>query len=152
SAFGWQYTLQGLRFDGAVGLFDNRSRWYSPTLQVFVSQDPLGFGGGYTNLYMRTGNQPVNRVDPSGMAEAADIGVTHPFISENKAALLNIEAKIANGRLAITVKEQKALVQYLMGKYTFQGSLEGDNKLSNDMDSVQIAVRWTDNSRNEVGH
>jgi RHS repeat-associated protein len=66
SSYGWQYTFQGLRFEDAVGLFDNSGRWYSPTLQTFVSQDPLGFGGGQTNLYERTADQPVNGRDPSG--------------------------------------------------------------------------------------
>src|SRR5262249_723837 len=63
---GWQYTFQGLRFNGLVGLFDNRLRWYSPTLQVFVSQDPLSFVNGYTNFYERGGNNPLNTLDESG--------------------------------------------------------------------------------------
>src|SRR5262249_45885183 len=45
---------------------DNRLRWYSPTLQVFVSQDPLSFVNGYTNFYERGGNNPLNTLDESG--------------------------------------------------------------------------------------
>jgi hypothetical protein len=33
----------------------------------FISQDPLGFAGGDTNLYRRAGNSPANATDPSGM-------------------------------------------------------------------------------------
>jgi RHS repeat-associated protein len=66
SAFGWLHTHQGLRFEALAGLFDNRARWYSPTLMRFVSNDPIGFGGGSTNLYIAYGNGPGNATDSSG--------------------------------------------------------------------------------------
>ncbi len=58
-----QYT--GLQNDG-TGLQYNRARYYSPTLQRFISEDPLGFGGGSVNLYAYAGNDPINASDPSG--------------------------------------------------------------------------------------
>ena len=66
SAYGWQYTHQGLRFEAVAGLSDNRGRWYSPTLGRFVSVDPIGITGSGTNLYWAYRNGSVNRVDPSG--------------------------------------------------------------------------------------
>lgn len=72
SAYGWQYTHQGLRFVVEVGMFDNRARWYSPTLMRFVGVDPIGFAGGYTNLYLAVGNGPVNKLDPSGQDAIQD--------------------------------------------------------------------------------
>ncbi len=59
-----QYT--GLPSDG-TGLQYNRARYYSPTLQRFISEDPLGFGGGSVNLYAYAGNDPINASDPSGL-------------------------------------------------------------------------------------
>ena len=58
-----QYT--GRENDG-TGLQYNRARYYSPTLQRFISEDPLGFGGGDANLYAYVGNDPINATDPSG--------------------------------------------------------------------------------------
>ncbi|MBL8797111.1 MAG: hypothetical protein JNM56_24635 [Planctomycetia bacterium] len=66
SGYDWQYTHQGLHFEAAVGLFDNRGRWYSPTLMRFVSNDPAGFVDG-TNLFAAYRNSPVNMLDPTGL-------------------------------------------------------------------------------------
>ena len=59
-----QYT--GRETDG-TGLQYNRARYYSPTLQRFISEDPSGFGGGDPNLYAYVGNDPINATDPSGV-------------------------------------------------------------------------------------
>ncbi len=37
-----------------------------PALGRFISEDPLEFGGGSTNLYSYAGNDPVDYTDPSG--------------------------------------------------------------------------------------
>ena len=66
----FQYT--GRENDG-TGLYYYRARYYSPELQRFVSEDPIGFNGGSinpmseTNLYLYTANNPVNRKDPKGL-------------------------------------------------------------------------------------
>ncbi len=31
-----------------------------------MQKDPIGFGGGDSNLYRYVGNDPVNRIDPEG--------------------------------------------------------------------------------------
>lgn len=56
------------REDEGDGLYFYRARYYSATDQRFLSQDPLGFGAGATNLYTYVGNQPTNLVDPLGMS------------------------------------------------------------------------------------
>jgi RHS repeat-associated protein len=58
-----QYT--GRDNDG-TGLYYYRARYYSPTLQRFISEDPIDFAGGDTNLYAYVGNSPCNLTDPSG--------------------------------------------------------------------------------------
>ncbi|CAN5761206.1 hypothetical protein BH20ACI3_BH20ACI3_25140 [soil metagenome] len=39
-------------------------------MQRFVSQDPLGIGGGDTNLYAYTGNNPISFNDPFGLEKS----------------------------------------------------------------------------------
>ena len=58
-----QYT--GRENDG-TGLYYYRARYYSPTLQRFISEDPIDFAGGDTNLYAYVSNSPCNFTDPSG--------------------------------------------------------------------------------------
>lgn len=44
-------------------LYYLRNRYYSPTLQRFISPDPLRFGGGDVNLYAYVHNSPANLAD-----------------------------------------------------------------------------------------
>ncbi len=60
-----QYT--GRENDG-TGLYYYRARYYHPTLQRFVSGDPIGFAGGDVNLYAYVRNRPTQLVDPAGLA------------------------------------------------------------------------------------
>ncbi|MFN7812440.1 MAG: RHS repeat-associated core domain-containing protein, partial [Planctomycetia bacterium] len=57
----------GQEYDATTGLQYSRARYYDPVSSEFISQDPLGFAGGDTNLYRRAGNRPANATDPSGM-------------------------------------------------------------------------------------
>lgn len=58
-----QYT--GRDNDG-TGMYYYRARYYSPTLQRFISEDPIRFGGG-VNFYSYVENDPINAIDPSGL-------------------------------------------------------------------------------------
>jgi RHS repeat-associated protein len=59
----FQYT--GREDDTSTGLYYYRSRYYSPTLHRFISEDPLGFAAG-PNVYAYAQNSPVNLSDPTG--------------------------------------------------------------------------------------
>jgi RHS repeat-associated protein len=59
----YQYT--GRENDG-TGLHYYRARYYSPTLQRFISEDPIGFLGG-VNLYRFVKNDAINKIDPLGL-------------------------------------------------------------------------------------
>jgi RHS repeat-associated protein len=60
-------TLQftGRENDG-TGLYYYRARYYSPLLKGFVSEDPLDFAGGHSNLYTYAFNNPTAFRDPDG--------------------------------------------------------------------------------------
>ena len=62
------YQFTGRENDG-TGLYLDRARFYSRTMQRFISQDPIGFRGGI-NLYKYAGNNPVTYFDPFGWQTA----------------------------------------------------------------------------------
>ena len=56
----------GQLWDPATGLYYYHARWYNPQTGTFLSQDPLSFAAGQTNLTCYVGNSPTNATDPSG--------------------------------------------------------------------------------------
>ena len=86
SSNSFQYT--GRENDG-TGLYCYRARYYNPTLQRFISEDPLGFGGGDANLYAYVGNDPTTFRDPTGeLAVGAVVGAVIGGISGGMGARL----------------------------------------------------------------
>jgi RHS repeat-associated protein len=59
------YQYIGQQNDG-TGLYYLHARYYSPGLHRFISEDPMGFGGGSTNLHNYGYDSPTNLKDPSG--------------------------------------------------------------------------------------
>ncbi len=88
------YLYTGREDDSGAGpfagdLYYNRARYYSPELQRFMSQDPVGFAGGDPNLYGYTFNSPTNFRDPSGRGLiGAGIGLVVGGIEGYEAARL----------------------------------------------------------------
>lgn len=72
-----QYT--GRDNDG-TGLQYNRARYYSPALQRFVSEDPIGLVGG-ANLYSYAGNNPISFSDPTGL-DPVEVIIWNPTLLE----------------------------------------------------------------------
>ena len=51
------------------GLYYMRARYYDPGVGRFISEDPLGFGGGDVNLFAYVRNDPVSRIDAWGLMD-----------------------------------------------------------------------------------
>ncbi len=66
------YQFTGRENDD-TGLYYYRARYYSPTFQRFVSQDPIGFGGGDINIYAYVQNQPTILTDPRGKQDVVPV-------------------------------------------------------------------------------
>jgi RHS repeat-associated protein len=64
---GIDFGYAGRPLEERTGLSDNRARWYEPGTGRFVNEDPSGFKGGDANLFRYVGNDPLNRIDPSGL-------------------------------------------------------------------------------------
>ena len=50
--------MAGIEFD-PTGLYHANARYYHPTLQRFISEDPARQGGSGANLFTYAGNNPV---------------------------------------------------------------------------------------------
>ena len=57
------------------GLYYMRARYYDPTAGRFISEDPIGFGGGDANLMAYVRNNPIMLADPLGL----QVGVITPY-------------------------------------------------------------------------
>jgi RHS repeat-associated protein len=60
------YSFTGREWDPECGLFYYRARFYDPNMGRFLSEDPLGLGGG-PNRYAYVGGNPVMHIDPYGL-------------------------------------------------------------------------------------
>jgi RHS repeat-associated protein len=65
------YTYTAREYDSETGLYFYRARYYDPKAGRFLTRDPIGFRGGI-NVYAYTSNNPINKVDPTGLAECGN--------------------------------------------------------------------------------
>jgi RHS repeat-associated protein len=78
SANGNTYEFTG-RENDAAGLYFYRARYYQPTFQRFISQDPIGFVGRDLNLYAYVRNSPLNFIDLLGLCVPPPPPVFPPY-------------------------------------------------------------------------
>jgi len=62
-----RYLFTGRELDPETGLQYNRARYYDPAVGRWISEDPLGFAAGDTNLSRYVGNGSTNWIDPTGL-------------------------------------------------------------------------------------
>jgi RHS repeat-associated protein len=93
------------------GFYYMRARYYDPHVGRFISEDPIGFDAGDVNLYAYVGNNPVVRIDPSGLWDddtheefaGLDHGRTNPW-NPFSTQLHFTKMKDIEGRLAEAIR------------------------------------------------
>jgi RHS repeat-associated protein len=63
------FGFAGGLFDGNTKLTQFGARPFDASIGRWVAKDPIGFNAGRTNLYVYASNDPINRFDPSGLAD-----------------------------------------------------------------------------------
>jgi RHS repeat-associated protein len=61
------YFWTGREFDAETALQYNRARYYDPSMGRWISQDPMGFDAGDSNLYRYVRNDPIEMRDSTGL-------------------------------------------------------------------------------------
>jgi RHS repeat-associated protein len=68
--------------DTTTGLVHFGAREYAPWIGRWTTKDPIGFGGGDTLLYGYVGGDPIQFVDPSGLAIIVDNGLGPDWLKD----------------------------------------------------------------------
>ena len=96
------FGYTGRDWDTHTGLQYNRARWYDPNTGRWLSQDPIGFGGGDANLYRFVGNGATNATDPSGLDQLTNEQKQWDLARATKLlASMNLSEEERNIRIAI---------------------------------------------------
>jgi len=118
------YLFAGMEYDWDTGLYHTPARYYSPTLQRWLSEDPLRYGGGDVNLFAYAGNDPVDNADPTGLQYCVyGIGTDAGALSSLTAAMngdlpLGLAAAVAD----VTTAAPSAAVSTSASGVSAQGS------------------------------
>ncbi len=65
-----RYAWTGRELDVETGLQYNRARYYDSAIGRWITQDPVGFDAGDSNLYRYARNAPTNATDPDGLQQS----------------------------------------------------------------------------------
>jgi RHS repeat-associated protein len=72
-----RYGYTGREWSTELSLQYNRARWYDPVTKRWLSQDPLGFDAGDSNLYRYLKNQPSAETDSKGLGPDDDFNAEY---------------------------------------------------------------------------
>jgi RHS repeat-associated protein len=74
----FRYGYTGREQDNETGLDYYRARYYDASNGRFISEDPIGFNAGDSNLTRYVGNSPINYKDPSGLTPVHPVSTSSP--------------------------------------------------------------------------
>ncbi len=117
------FGFTGRFFDDGTGLQWNLNRWYDPGVGRWLSEDPIGFGGGDPNLYRYVGNGPGMGVDPDGLEESTCWAVSKAFVGGLGQGVVNTGKGLGNMGKEIAL----GVVDMHVAQWEIAGNLAGAN-------------------------
>jgi RHS repeat-associated protein len=108
----FRYGYTGREADAETGLDYYRARYYDAAVGGFISEDPIGFSAGDTNLSRYVGNNPTNFTDPSGLESCSCSTVPEvPEIPLGQNIYSNIDIARENSNFPLNLNWFKEKVQ-----------------------------------------
>jgi RHS repeat-associated protein len=92
------FGYTGRAWDEVSELQNNLNRWYDPGAGLWISEDPIGFGGGDANLVRYLKNKVNVFTDPTGLYEFVRAGV-QAFLEFFDADGAELDRKIRQARV-----------------------------------------------------
>ena len=105
SAIGNRFMYTGREWIGELGIYDYRHRYYLPSIGRFLQMDPTGFDAGDMNLFRYCGDDPVDRSDPTGLADGASVEIAR------RLAVFDTASSALGGLEQLEENRQKQLAQ-----------------------------------------
>jgi RHS repeat-associated protein len=149
AAYRGNYGWDSYETDASTGLIEDRARYYDPSTGRWISQDPLGFDAGDSNLYRYVNNRPTVETDPSGEELLAwDDYTKDQYLDyfKNRLKVPGIDAvQAASGRWLFTynindVDAIKHIVNDLPADSSYRRDLNA--MISEGPNQQNIEVRW----------
>jgi RHS repeat-associated protein len=88
-----RYLYTGREWDPDAQLYCYRARWYDPELGQFISEDPIGLDGGI-NLYAYVGNNPISKIDPTGLYDSCSTPDCGGHSTDLRIGLKELQTKV----------------------------------------------------------
>jgi RHS repeat-associated protein len=106
----------GAFYDPTTGLLHDGVRWYKPSIERWLSEDPSGLVSD-SNPYRYVGNSPTNYTDPSGLQGPSATTITLPTSMTIQIGLM-LDKALQQGPAAYdaALKTTLLLVATLTGK------------------------------------
>lgn len=120
------FGFAGGLYDEHTGLVRFGARDYNPTVGRWTSKDPIGFGGGDTNLYGYVLQNPISNIDPSGKGPLSGL----ICLSALRTGTLKWAAAALIKKLADSIKQYKNSSS--LNNSNESSNLNSDNQCSNE--------------------
>ncbi len=131
--FSMPFGFAGGLYDTDTGLARFGYRDYDPETGRWTAKDPIGFAGGDTDLYGYVLNDPVNLIDPEGLASAWIGGSGVVAVVEkggNAGKGWAIDSRLGTG-VYITKGTSQGLAASVGGEFgAYTGSIEGNTTIT----------------------
>jgi RHS repeat-associated protein len=127
---------------GGTGLYYYRARYYSPGLQRFISEDPIGLLGGDVNFYVYVWSDPVNWIDPLGLDPILPGGQCNPVlrchVAPHNDPMENLTGAVIIG--GILIAPQAIVTTTSIAKATIYVGITNPQLIYKTVDFVQGAI------------